>query len=131
MCFRPLQIFEPENNPAPNIQGLNLFPYHSIRMENLSSDLIEKIVPMDEVRRRVPPLRPQPPVFGRRALNSDEPIVLDSPVRVPVETSHIHMLNFPASSDTSPTTSPVNTQTKRPAPSPPQVRESQLYSPAG
>lgn len=115
VCYQPIQIMEPQNNPAPNVNGLNRYPSHPIRLEDMSEATIERLTPERVIRRPEPPPRPPPPVFGRRGKDSSNPVVVDSPA----ETSHLHVAESPASPDPSPPTSPVNMPTKRPAPSPP------------
>lgn len=102
---------------CPRVMGVPMesrYPSHSIRLEELSRETIDRLNPA-EVRRPAPLPRSPPPVFGRR----DDPIVLDSPVHSPAEPSHVIIVESPASPEPSPETLPVNTPTKRTTPSPP------------
>lgn len=119
ICFRPIQIAESEGNPTENIEGYELFPAQNIRVEDMDLEvqrLMNRAPYREESQRRVPPPRPPPPNFGMRAVaaltgaDRDNAIVLDSP----------------ASPDPSPSTSPVDTPTKRQEPSPPPVSPSRV-----
>lgn len=69
-----------------------------------------------EETRRVPPQRPPPPNFGSSAvdvLSGDDP-------------QHAIVVESPASPDRSPSITPVDTPTKRWAPSPPPVSPSRV-----
>lgn len=117
VCYRPIQICEPEDNPIDNIEELNLFPAQQIRVEDLDQEVQDfmRSSPNEETR-RVPPQRPPPPNFRSSAvdvLSGDDP-------------QHAIVVESPASPDRSPSTTPVDTPTKRRAPSPPPVSPSRV-----
>lgn len=57
VCYRPLQLKEPGNNPNPNVDEMTLFPTCPIRLNVLDRETIDRLTfrPRDEVRRPVPP----------------------------------------------------------------------------
>lgn len=105
VCYQPIQIMEPSNNPAPNVNGLNRYPSHPIRLnlEDMSQATIERLAPERVVRRPGPLPRPPSPVFGRRQVNDsvdiEDVIVLDDLLPFSAAKHQIHVLDSPASPD--------------------------------
>lgn len=105
--------------PAANVAGLERYPSHPIPLEDLDSSTIERLAPEPvTVRSQDPPRCPPPPVFGR------SPDILDILGPGPQHSSaaaseHVIIEDSPDSPDPSPPSSPVNTPTKKRAPSPP------------
>lgn len=137
VCYTPVQVTEPENNPIDSIEGINLYP----NQRNLIKDLDREVQELMrasrptrlDVRLEAPP-RPPPPNFGRREDlfpgDSGRPIVVDStsPVNSPAETNHVFVTESPTSPDPSPSCSPVNTPSSSPPVSPSRERcESPVY----
>lgn len=130
VCYTPIQVTQPENNPIGSIEGMNLYP--SQRIEDLEVQEWRASRPTRlDVRPEATP-RPPPPNFGRREDlipgDSGRPIVVDStsPVNSPAETNHIFVTEPPTSPDPSPPCSPVNTPSSSP---PVSRRESPVYNP--
>lgn len=63
VSYQPIQFVEPDNNPVPNVTGLNRYPAHPIRLDDLSAATIEMLAP-GRVARPEQPSRPMAPVFG-------------------------------------------------------------------
>lgn len=115
VCFQPIQICEPTRNPIESIQ----FSTETVRVEDLDLEVQQLMNPAaasSDERQRVPPPRPPPVNFGRRAVEA-----LSGEDR-----QHAIALNSPTSPDPSSSTYPVDTPTKRPAPSPTSVSPSRV-----
>lgn len=133
VCYRPIQVVEPENNPIDSTEGMTLYPAEHIRLEDLDREVQELLKPVtlnQEVSPEPSP-RPAPPNFGRRDHlspgDSGRLIVVDSTSPVNV---HIIVTEPPASPDPAPPCSPVNSPTASPPVSPSRVRcNSPVYIP--
>lgn len=45
VCYRPIQVVEPENNPIDSIEGITLYPAERIRLEDLDREVQELLRP--------------------------------------------------------------------------------------